>query len=902
VVVSRRSRFTVVGAGLGGVALVVALVIGLNPRGSGPQLAAPGADHASVSVGDSAKGPVAMGNGNSMGAALKHDTSKPLKELKQYPAHPLEAEDEKGDWDRAGDRERPHGVDTVVQSSPASPAMPATTLSFDGIGFPGVACSCAPPDTNGEVGATQYVQVVNEGYQVWDKATGASVYGPVGISTIWSGFGGVCETAGNGDPVVLYDQLANRWLVSEFAGAGTPTDECVAVSTTSDATGSWHRYGFHLGSNFFDYPHLSVWPDGYYMSMNVFNAQGTQYLGAQAFVFDRTRMLSGQSATFQAAANLGPSSDPILPADLDGSTLPPAGAPATFVRYPRLGTYQTYHYHVDWVTPANSTFTTFASPAAAPFTAACASCVPEPNGAALDTLGDRLMFRLAYRNFGDHESVVGNYTVTSGGVTGIRWFELRNVTNGPETVFQQSTYQPDSTYRWMGSAAMDKVGDIALGFSASSSTVVPSLRYAGRLVNDPLNTLGQGEAVLFAGGGSQTATNNRWGDYADLTVDPVDDCTFWFTSEYYPSGSSTFNWRTRIGSFILPGCAGPPTTGSISGQVKDTNTNAGIPGANVSLSGGGTGTVMTDASGNYSFSNLTPADYTVAAAKTSYTAGTGSTANVTVTAGNTSTANLTLTSTSGGIVGRVTSTSGGAAIAGATVALGGAGSGTATTDGSGNYSFGGLVAGSYTVTPSKTGYQPAIASNVTVSLGVNASKDLVLTPYPILSTGYKWPTSAGSAPGGDGDGYQTAPASWYAAFDGNVASDPTSGSGSSQTCGASNRDQEVFNGYSFGSLGSGLVLGIQVQLRGRVGSTGSTPRFCIQLSSDGTTWGTGKVTATLKTTLTTYTLGTTSDTWGRSWTTAQLASGTFRVRITDLASSTSKTFYLDGVSVAVTYQ
>ena len=167
--VSRRSRFTVVAAGLAGVALIAALVIGLNPRGAGPLLAAPGADHASVSAEDSANGPVAMGNGNSMGAARKHDTSKPLRELKQYPAHPLPAKDGEGDQEADGGRPGPHAADTVVQSSPATPAMPATTLSFDGIGFPGVGCNCAPPDTNGEVGATQYVQIVNEGYQVFEQ-------------------------------------------------------------------------------------------------------------------------------------------------------------------------------------------------------------------------------------------------------------------------------------------------------------------------------------------------------------------------------------------------------------------------------------------------------------------------------------------------------------------------------------------------------------------------------------------------------------------------------------------------------------------------------------------------------------------------------------------------------------
>ncbi|HZI49800.1 MAG TPA: fibronectin type III domain-containing protein, partial [Pyrinomonadaceae bacterium] len=187
------------------------------------------------------------------------------------------------------------------------------------------------------------------------------------------------------------------------------------------------------------------------------------------------------------------------------------------------------------------------------------SCVPQSGTTSrLDAIGDRLMFRLAYRNFGDHESVVGNYTVSSGSVAGIRWFELQNVTSGPVTKFQESTFQPDSTWRWMGSAAMDGSGNVAIGYSASSGTINPQIRYSGRLVTDPLNTLAQGESTLFAGTGSQTGTSSRWGDYSDITVDPVDDCTFWYTNEYYTTTTS-FNWRTRIGSFKFPGCGGSPT-------------------------------------------------------------------------------------------------------------------------------------------------------------------------------------------------------------------------------------------------------------------------------------------------------------------------------------------------------
>src|SRR5437870_5409122 len=262
---------------------------------------------------------------------------------------------------------------------------------------------------------------------------------------------------------MLYDHLADRWVISQFAGAsgGPITDECVAVSTSADATGTYNRYGFHLGTNFFDYPKLSVWTDAYYMSMNVFNTLGTSYLGPQAFAFDRTKMLAGLPASFVSPTGpLGGSVDPFLPADLDGPTLPPAGAPATFVGFPGQSinpNYTTYHFHVDFATPGNSTFTTFANPPAAGFTSLCPTtraCVPQAgvtSSSYLDGIGDRLMFRLAYRNFGDHESVVGNYTVNANSVAGVRWFELRNVTSGPGAIYQEMTYRPDTMRRRMGS-------------------------------------------------------------------------------------------------------------------------------------------------------------------------------------------------------------------------------------------------------------------------------------------------------------------------------------------------------------------------------------------------------------------------------------------------------------------
>jgi hypothetical protein len=473
-----------------------------------------------------------------VGQSYRNDTSPPLRDIKPVSIKRVEGEENENPKIPHHHFDQPDGAlqDASISSrSLLAPSMPDPTLSFDGIPYPGVACNCAPPDTNGAVGQTQYVQIVNEGYQVFDKSTGSSVLGPVNISTIWSGFGGVCETSGHGDPVVLYDKLANRWVVSQFAGS-VPTDECIAVSTTGDATGPYNRYGFHLGTNFFDYPKLATWPDAYYMAMNVFNSSGTSFLGPQPYALDRAKMLAGMPAAFVTPGLLDPTTnETFLPSDFDGTMPPPANAPNSFVGWPggaNSNNYKIYHFHSDFAVPSNSRFTVFANVPAAGFTELCPTtraCVPEPNGSTLDAIGDRLMFRLAYRNFGDHEAVVGNYTVSSNSVAGVRWFELRNLTAGPATLFQESTYQPDNTWRWMGSASMDHNGNIAVGFSASSSSVVPGIRYAGRLVSDPLNTLAQGEATLFAGVGSQTGTSA-----GEITVTSL--LIRWMTA---PSGTRT---------------------------------------------------------------------------------------------------------------------------------------------------------------------------------------------------------------------------------------------------------------------------------------------------------------------------------------------------------------------------
>jgi subtilisin-like proprotein convertase family protein len=513
-----------------------------------------------------------------VGVSYHNDVSGALRHLALLPVQKVEREN---NLNPKIPSHHVDGKDPIIQNTALralAPNVPSTILNFSGIGYPGVGCNCAPPDTNGSVGKTQYVQIVNEGYQVFDKASGASVMGPTGISTVWTGFGGLCETDGQGDPIVLYDRLADRWIISQFAGTGSViTDQCVAVSTTSDATGTYNRYGFHLGSNFFDYPKLGTWRDAYYMSMNVFDPV-SGYIGPQPFALDRNAMLAGNPATFISPVGpLGSGIDPILPADIDGPTLPPAGAPEIFVGFPGGGQYTTYHFHVDFGTPGNSTWTTFAAPAAAAFTSLCPNtraCVPQLGSSDnLDALGDRLMFRLPYRNFGDHESVVGTYSVSAGGVAGVRWFELRNVTAGPVSLFQESTYQPDSTWRWLGSAAMDGAGNLAIGYSASSSSINPQIRYAARMSTDPLNTLGQGETTMIAGSGSQTGNGNRWGDYASMTVDPVDDQTFWFTSEYLSSTGGS--WQTRIGNFKLRP-APQPVADTASVTADNCNSNGAI--------------------------------------------------------------------------------------------------------------------------------------------------------------------------------------------------------------------------------------------------------------------------------------------------------------------------------------
>ncbi len=395
-----------------------------------------------------------------------------------------------------------------------TPKMPAPILNFDGIRFPGVNCNCAPPDTNGEVGATQYVQIVNEGSRSSTRPPATRSSGRVSIESVWSGFGGVCEINGEGDPVVLYDQLANRWIVSQFAGnGGQPTDECVAVSTTSDATGSYNRYDFDLGRS----GQLLRLPEARRVAGCVLHEhERVQRRPApRSSARSRSRSIARRCSTAprrrsSARACCGAVGRPAH-----------AGRPrrdrTSRLRARRTRSRENRH-EPDLEAAGASTSTSATRPTRrspwpgtsipAPFTSICraaAACRRRARATRSTRLGDRQHvpkclppLRTATRRWS------GNMTVESNGVAGVRWYEINNATSGSPGFVQQSTYQPDNTWRWMGSAAMDALGDIAVGFSASSSSINPQIRYAGRLAGDPPNTLAQGEATLFAGTGSQT--------------------------------------------------------------------------------------------------------------------------------------------------------------------------------------------------------------------------------------------------------------------------------------------------------------------------------------------------------------------------------------------------------------
>jgi len=497
--------------------------------------------------------------------AGKHDVSLPLREMAAMArdsreagkeVRELEEQQEYGVRPRAVKKVIGRVKDAIVQRS--QPTKLATTpgLNFDGV--PGV--SYMVPDTNGAVGATQYVQWVNTRYSVYNKTTAKKLLGPLTGNNFWQGFGGPCQDQNQGDIIAQYDKAAGRWVMTHRAGqAGGPYLECVAVSVTSDATGSYYRYAFANPFNnyFTDYPKIGVWPDGYYFSTDLQDsANHFHFQGSMVCAFDRNNMLQGNLATEQCFLVPSVSIYSLLPADVDGQTAPPQTSPNYFVNLdPANNALDFWKFQVDWTNPSNSTFTGPTIIPVAPFVKACNGgvCIPQLNTTqVVDSLGDRVMYRFAYRNFLSYESLLVTHAVSSGSSVGVRFYEFRNPQGNPPTLYQQGTYAPDGNFRWMPSIAQDKVGNIAVGYSVSSRSMYPAIRYTGRVPTDPLGTM-ESENSILEGKGAQLSSNWRWGDYSAMTVDPVDDCTFWYTNEYY-NVSSLRSWRTRIASFKFPSC------------------------------------------------------------------------------------------------------------------------------------------------------------------------------------------------------------------------------------------------------------------------------------------------------------------------------------------------------------
>lgn len=535
-----------------------------------------------------------------MGAttAVHSDISPPLRDIQPVLGGPPRTnKDDPGPSTHCGPID---GYDPVAQTSlpvesgegPIEMPAPGTTWN----GFANV-LGYTPPDPVGDVGPDHYIVMANSTIAVYTK-TGTLLWGPSNINSLWTGFGGDCENNNDGDPVILYDQFADRWLVSQFTAAGSPYYNCVCLSTSGDPTGTWQRYAFSNGTNGFpDYPKYGIWRDGYYFSTRNTDT-GTQ----GAYALNRDQMIAGnlapQVVTFVLAAGSTAyyGGDGLLPADVDGDTLPPSGSPELFLgTMDNGGPYgapqdaiNVFRFQVNWTTPASSSFTRSATVPVAAFDSTftpCAggrSCIPQPGTAnKIDILSyrQRPTFRAAYRNFGTHESIALNQSVsgfnsgTSSAIAGVRWYELRDP-NGTPTLFQQGTFVPGATdgiHRWMGSIAMDRVGNMGLGYSASSGTVYPSVWYTGRLATDPLGTMSQGEGSMVDGLGSQTGSQ-RWGDYTSINIDPVDDCTFWYVNQYFTATSST-TWRMRVGSFVFPSClcAVIPTAPTASASVPQDN-------------------------------------------------------------------------------------------------------------------------------------------------------------------------------------------------------------------------------------------------------------------------------------------------------------------------------------------
>ncbi len=538
--------------------------------------------------------------------AVAFDVSPPLRSLPRVarpgtfpPDTILEVRPERrGSEGPEAHRVKPYSADGALQMFNRTPTIPAPLLTFEGMSnqdnFNVFGFRVNPPDPNGEVGPNNFVEMINLVFAVYDK-TGNLLAGPVDTGSLWAGFSIPDCTDPSGDPVVLYDQFMDRWLLSQFttSGLNDPTKpfwNCVAVSTSGDPTGTYYRYAFETTSDgifyFPDYPKYGNWTDSYVLTTREFGP--TIEYGIGVYALEKNKMVNGdpnaRSVKFFIDGNdptlLPLVGDGLLPADPDGKQ-----KPKTDTAIPIIGTQDDdadygatfdalniWDLFIKWrSTPIaslglNTQLHTASFDSIFPCTPTSRDCLPQPGitntAQYLDILSyrQRPTFRLAYRNFKTYESLVTNQSVeATQGVAGARWYEIRRDGAGTYSLYQQGTYAPgDGVHRWMGSIAMDKKGNMALGYSVVNGVdVFPGIRYTGRLASDPPGQMTLGEETIINGSGVQLTTNSRWGDYTDITVDPTDDCTFWYVNEYYTLAgqmSSAAGWQTRVGTFKLPGC------------------------------------------------------------------------------------------------------------------------------------------------------------------------------------------------------------------------------------------------------------------------------------------------------------------------------------------------------------
>ena len=478
---------------------------------------------------------------------------------------------------------RPGLVDPVLDNAPvaARGGQPSTVL----LGFNGVAASdglaFSPPDPTGEIGPTHFVQMTNGNSAIYTRA-GVLAMGPFPSNQFWQGAGGLCESENDGDPIVLYDETAGRWLVSQFVSVTGPDALCVAISTTGDPTGAYHQYEFPWPEGFPDYPKYGVWPTGYTLATSTFPDAGSNF--SQAVMLERDAMLTGapaRSIRFNFPATEYYS---MLPVDFDGPP-PPTGTPGLFAGL-RLSSdtpserevIRLYALTPDWATPANSTFSNIGNLPVAPFDVYAlfsrSTAIPQLGTTdRIAGLGHRPMQRLQYRNRGTHGTLLFNHTiaVNDGPTTrtGVRWYELRDGGTGTWSLYQQGTFAPaDGLFRWIGSMAMNDAGDIGLGYSVSSSGMHPAIRFAGQSAGaSGTGRLDVPEIEVYAGTGSQTGSGNRWGDYTHLSIDPTDGSTFWYTNMYYATTSS-FNFKTRNAHLQLGQGQAPPAASIAPGALS----------------------------------------------------------------------------------------------------------------------------------------------------------------------------------------------------------------------------------------------------------------------------------------------------------------------------------------------